>query len=88
MIVNTSSRATKSLLEANRPSQIFKGFNFWALNLSENEHLTLNDGDDVIINEAIYKDLSDLICYMMFLSICFNEYINSNNEISPIVAKL
>ena len=48
----------------NRPSQIFKGFNFWALNLSENEHLTLNDGDDVIINEAIYKDLSDLICYM------------------------
>lgn len=45
-------------------SQIFKGFNLWNLQYMSGDNVTLNDSDGVVIDEKIYNDLSDLICYM------------------------
>lgn len=43
--------------------QIFKGLDLWDLELSDDGR-TLNDEDGIVIDEKIYGDLSDLICYM------------------------
>lgn len=45
-------------------SQLFKNFNLWALEVVNGDCITLNDGDGVVIDERVYNDLSDLICYM------------------------
>lgn len=60
----TYSKLKSYYNSADRLSQIFKDFDFWNLNTPENGDVTLNDNDGVVITEGIYKDLSDLICYM------------------------
>lgn len=50
----------------NNKSQLFINMNLWDLELKEdnsNGSITLNDTNGIVINETIYGELSELVCY-------------------------
>lgn len=50
----------------NNKSQLFIDMNLWDLELKEDNYngsVTLNDRNGIVINETIYEELSELVCY-------------------------